>query len=154
MGVIKFLWGLVSSKASSFLPVLAGFKGYFIAAGIAAVIAAGFLHWRHDVRTADDLERARNELAVMLNVSRQAVVALERNYLALKKCREANAANSLLAEEQKRNAAEAAARIATLEAMRNRDVEDISRETEEMRNEQDLDCPAINHDFRQWVRSD
>lgn len=115
----------------------------FIALAVASVLGTITLYvW--------GAERAKGQVAVLEDRLGRIEQAARANAQAFAECELVNAANQREAMLQADRARNAEMRLAAAEANANRDVGDITREAETFRS-RDLDCPALDDDFRAWV---
>jgi hypothetical protein len=100
-----------------------------------------------------DAERSKDRLALAEAQLSAAQLAASTNSRAAQDCLTINAANAAEAVRQKTIADAALARLATQST--NADSEaDRARQDAENFRATGLDCPAINNDFRRWLRRD
>lgn len=98
-------------------------------------------------------ENAKGRLLVMEQRLAAAEAATAQNSAELEKCLALNQANAREAQLQADRARAAAERVRDLERAANRRVTEVDREADALRAG-GLDCPAINADFRGWMRDD
>lgn len=131
---------------SLWLKALSAVKAYGLAIGAAAVVAAIALY-------VIGAEKAKGMVPLLEDAVVAAQADAKRNGQAVEQCIAANAANALKAVRQAERAREAEIALSAARALADRDVEVIREEVEVFRD-RGLDCPALDNDFRRWVRDD
>lgn len=118
---------------------------FWIKIGLAVALVVGVgVHFK--------LDRDRAKELVLVTKSRDdAQAAASANATATENCLAVNAANIAEANRQAFKAKEAEIRLAAANASAGKDVERIRRDENEFRA-RGADCPAVDADFRSWLR--
>ena len=123
-----------------------GLKAYVLAAVAAIVLGSVTLY----VITA---ERAKAQVRVLEARLAQAELAASQNSKAAEACRLVNEANAREVIAQRDRAVAAERRAAASQSLADRDAREVELEAQAHRNG-GLECPAVNDDFRRWLRGD
>ena len=118
--------------------------GWLLAISLSVIIGSVGLY----VYTA---ERAKDQLVETERAKDKAEAAARDNAESLLECTVTNAANKAEADRQAQNAHEAAQRVADAEERANHAISTLGEQITRLRA-RGLDCPAIDADFRDWLR--
>ena len=141
----KLIAKIAGSAAGAF------FKSYgtIIVAGLLAAFLGYYVY------SADRAKKKVGQLSEQvdqLRLDKESLIETNgKNQTALDLCRTINRANAIEIAKQRENGLIAASRIALLEELTNRDIEDVNNDAETFRVNA-IECPAINDDFRRWMR--
>lgn len=123
---------------------ISALTGWISAILIAGAIAAIGIHFYQDSQTKDRL--------IAVTVERDtAKEKLGRAELAVKAVMQVNLENAQAREAENQRAKDAEARTAEAQANAEFEIAGINAELEGFRN-RGLDCPAIDSQFRDWIR--
>ena len=153
------MWGFLIKKVAGTLggkalgAVVAPFKMYLITAGIAVVVGIVGTHLWNDRSVRAERDTLTGQLASFAISNTQLTTTLNSNKEVLTICVEANAYNADQAALHKEKATEALANVKLLKAMKDRDTEDIIRETDELRNK-DNECRTADDPLPDWMLPD
>lgn len=141
--------GIIGKIAGSAIGGFFKSYGIWIAVGAAITAIVSMVIYIHGAEKAKALvPTLKKELKT---VKADYEDKLARASAAVQACMETNEANAQEAEEQKKRADKVAEMLAEAEKEANENVGVIERESETFR-QRDLDCPALDDDFREWVR--
>lgn len=111
---------------------------------ISAIVASVYLHFR-------EVSQTRERLEVVISERDSAISRLDRVQLAVNACMQVNLENAQARDRENQRAKEAEARTAEAEQEANHAIEAMQSRIASLRSN-NLACPAIDNDYRQWMR--
>lgn len=151
LGTSVLKWGL--GKAVSTGLSLSPFALYIKIGLISVLLGVVGTHLWNDRTVRKERDVITGQLAMVTVSNVQLQSSLEKNKEVLETCIKANTWNAEQASNHKEQADEALANVRLLEAMNDRDTEDIIRETNELRNKDD-ECRTADEPLPAWLLPD